>query len=1139
MSPARCPVLAVAACTPLPPSSDGSLRDAQAPPLSPRVRASAATLPPTTPQSAGSRAVERSWAPADVLVEMDGSRWGIELRRFAPDPAHDGSFAVAFDVRVSPSSDLGMGAPGFHRSALGDAAYVLCATDGFWSGWSVVVTRGCWELRLGLGSRWHALGCGEVASGRWTTVVAGYDGTHAVLVVDGRRVSRRCRSWEPAANARLVAGAGPRGGGGCVGALRGLTYTSGPPAPPPPAALPATAMSVRELVGLFMGQQQALADRVSRAEEGMQRYIATCEGAAQRLAALVERLEDGDRRRDGWVRLSDLDTIREHIGAVVVQQPAAAPPAAAEFRRTPSPRHLAVTESSFPAKSSPRVSTLATPRRLQQHADPQPTAAPPAPAPQPREETVPQPAAVAGTPPQSPRRPLLSPPKAAAADGPSGETPELAATQPALTQPAPVARPQVGRRGAGLQRPRAPSWLDEDAIAQSPGRTDRSAEWLEPVPSSPQLSAVPAADPAPAPQLQGTIASESPPSRTMAQTNVSSMTATWQSRNVLTQCYTEKEDVDHAVRGAGAGMPDVSGGVDRSSHSAVFAFLTEGPGAGICDAVVAAVLVAVLVGCECAPKGPDVSWLDEPAPLASSAAGSRRRGSGSVSTPPRSAPKQTHVDKPATVQAVRAACPPDPSAAGLTKPQAVRPWLVIGDQRAARKVAELRRLGVTHVVNLAGAAARTTAKLYDGMEYSDEAAGAEAQYPLMQRHLGAVEAAASAAREKGGAVFVHCTTGANRSGALAAALLMKLERVPLLAAVRELHAAFPLVLQGHDGFVEQLVDVADAEGLAGDGQSTVASQLASASSAFQSDVFEGPATPMRPARGRRAGAASALPSSPSVAASRSPAAGNTSQPAASAAVSAASRRSSAAGDAGGLSEAKRAEWVARLRELAAFDKHFTALNRPARITERLYLGNAKAARNLGQLRDLGVTHVVNCAPVQCKIQPSSYEPLGIHVMSAAADDDPEYPIIRAHAADVSRFVDSAAAAGGAALVHCFQGVNRSAALVVAHLLLSGRVPLADAVRTVHTARPIILSNEGFVGQLVDLAAAEGLLEGAASDSTDGAYDTASFDAASAVAEVLAADRGVPAGPERGGADEAAGGAAVAGDRRPAGGAEGG
>eukprot|EP01065_Artemidia_motanka_P040936 TRINITY_DN5228_c0_g1_i4.p1 TRINITY_DN5228_c0_g1~~TRINITY_DN5228_c0_g1_i4.p1 ORF type:complete len:753 (+),score=205.62 TRINITY_DN5228_c0_g1_i4:967-3225(+) len=391
------------------------------------------------------------------------------------------------------------------------------------------------------------------------------------------------------------------------------------------------------------------------------------------------------------------------------------------------------------------------------------------------------------------------------------------------------------------------------------------------------------------------------------------------------------------------------------------------------------------------------------------------------------------------------------------------------------------------------------------MEYSDEAAGAEAQYPLMQRHLGAVEAAASAAREKGGAVFVHCTTGANRSGALAAALLMKLERVPLLAAVRELHAAFPLVLQGHDGFVEQLVDVADAEGLAGDGQSTVASQLASASSAFQSDVFEGPATPMRPARGRRAGAASALPSSPSVAASRSPAAGNTSQPAASAAVSAASRRSSAAGDAGGLSEAKRAEWVARLRELAAFDKHFTALNRPARITERLYLGNAKAARNLGQLRDLGVTHVVNCAPVQCKIQPSSYEPLGIHVMSAAADDDPEYPIIRAHAADVSRFVDSAAAAGGAALVHCFQGVNRSAALVVAHLLLSGRVPLADAVRTVHTARPIILSNEGFVGQLVDLAAAEGLLEGAASDSTDGAYDTASFDAASAVAEVLAAD----------------------------------
>ena len=62
------------------------------------------------------------------------------------------------------------------------------------------------------------------------------------------------------------------------------------------------------------------------------------------------------------------------------------------------------------------------------------------------------------------------------------------------------------------------------------------------------------------------------------------------------------------------------------------------------------------------------------------------------------------------------------------------------------------------------------------------------------------------------------------------------------------------------------------------------------------------------------------------------------------------------------------------------------------------------------------------------------------------------------------------------LIHCEQGINRSAAIAIAFLLEWRMEPLLDVVAHAFAARPIILQNQGFVTQLVEHAAALGLLE---------------------------------------------------------------
>jgi len=65
--------------------------------------------------------------------------------------------------------------------------------------------------------------------------------------------------------------------------------------------------------------------------------------------------------------------------------------------------------------------------------------------------------------------------------------------------------------------------------------------------------------------------------------------------------------------------------------------------------------------------------------------------------------------------------------------------------------------------------------------------------------------------------------------------------------------------------------------------------------------------------------------------------------------------------------------------------------------------------------------------------------------------------------------------GGVVLVHCALGINRSAAVCVAYVMVDRRMPLLAVTRLIKDRRRIALANKAFQRQLVRFARARGLL----------------------------------------------------------------
>ncbi|KAK1233303.1 hypothetical protein PQX77_003529, partial [Marasmius sp. AFHP31] len=98
------------------------------------------------------------------------------------------------------------------------------------------------------------------------------------------------------------------------------------------------------------------------------------------------------------------------------------------------------------------------------------------------------------------------------------------------------------------------------------------------------------------------------------------------------------------------------------------------------------------------------------------------------------------------------------------------------------------------------------------------------------------------------------------------------------------------------------------------------------------------------------------------------------------------------------------------------------------IENRLFLGNITAARSTRTLTERRVTHIVSvCSdPIPAELPQSGIRHLRIPV------EDVDYADLLIHLPSAVRFIHDALRSGGVVLVHCVQGISRSAAIVAAY-----------------------------------------------------------------------------------------------------------
>ncbi|KAM3611146.1 uncharacterized protein V6R79_014158 [Siganus canaliculatus] len=131
-----------------------------------------------------------------------------------------------------------------------------------------------------------------------------------------------------------------------------------------------------------------------------------------------------------------------------------------------------------------------------------------------------------------------------------------------------------------------------------------------------------------------------------------------------------------------------------------------------------------------------------------------------------------------------------------------------------------------------------------------------------------------------------------------------------------------------------------------------------------------------------------------------------------------------------------------------------------RVTDHLYVSNARAAHDSSQLSRCKITCIVNVTETRSSCPPPDVEYLHIPL-----SDTPVSPLCD-HFDEVADKIQQVAQHSGRTLVHCNAGVSRSAALCMAFLMKHHDVSLREAHRWLKSCRPLVRPNDGFWRQLI-------------------------------------------------------------------------
>jgi len=134
------------------------------------------------------------------------------------------------------------------------------------------------------------------------------------------------------------------------------------------------------------------------------------------------------------------------------------------------------------------------------------------------------------------------------------------------------------------------------------------------------------------------------------------------------------------------------------------------------------------------------------------------------------------------------------------------------------------------------------------------------------------------------------------------------------------------------------------------------------------------------------------------------------------------------------------------------------------ILPGLILGPLQAAKSLGVLQSLDITHVVCIRDAKEAFSVKPRFPEAFKYMVVDLADSEEQNLIRYFPA-TKAFIDSAIQGGGRVLVHCNGGISSSPAFVIMFVMQHFQISWEDALHYVQNRRYCISPNSGFITQI--------------------------------------------------------------------------
>lgn len=139
------------------------------------------------------------------------------------------------------------------------------------------------------------------------------------------------------------------------------------------------------------------------------------------------------------------------------------------------------------------------------------------------------------------------------------------------------------------------------------------------------------------------------------------------------------------------------------------------------------------------------------------------------------------------------------------------------------------------------------------------------------------------------------------------------------------------------------------------------------------------------------------------------------------------------------------------------------------ITDGVYVGRYRAARDMAFLKKHGITHIVNCAASSCEsMYPAEFTYLNLPLKDEPASEEqlhlPLTPLAR-FIPSASFFIQDCLDNGGRVMVHCRKGISRSVSIVAGYLMYERGASLVEALTLVRRRRKVADPNVWFVEDL--------------------------------------------------------------------------